>query len=127
MLRITVDILPHERATWRQVARLSVDNSHEGDGKYEVYFVEGCAEGRSFHRASIGLVKRNATAPLALAARAIHALGYVVPEPPKDSDVGRCEARFREWLGTMAAPFTDLEIEAAVGEVFGKPAKEKKQ
>lgn len=126
MLRVIVEVERGPTREWHRTASFVVFNTHEGDGKNEVYAVNGDEQGRALRRVSIGLVKRNATSPLSLAARGLHALGYIVPEPPKDTDVGRCEARFREWLEAWPVrewPLTPVQTEIVVSMIFGKEKK----
>ena len=117
-LRVAVDIVSSQ-ALPREVACVEIFNTNEGDGTHEHYAVEGHTGDRQLRRASIGLVKRNATAPLSLAARGLYALGYVVPETPRDTDVGRCEAKFRDYVARELS-LSDADIETASNEVFGK-------
>ncbi len=114
-LRVTLELMP----VGREVGRFEVFNSGEGENNHCHYAVEGYDGGRALRRASIGLLKRNATAPMSLAAHALKALGYIVPETPRDNDLGRCEARFRDFVARELS-MSDADIEAAVAEVFGK-------
>jgi len=129
MLRVTVEyVTDDDRVIGRgPAACFRVYNTGEGDGprggKYDNYAAEGHLGGREHRRASLGLVKRTATSPLHLVVRALNALGYFVPDVPRDDDMGRCEARLRDLLSSRTFALTDEEVESAVVAVFGKAKK----